>query len=69
MAAPFISPRKRRPRGVRRHARACGRDYVEAAYQPSYALGIVCANESEQHALFTKLRKIVPDREIKVLVI
>lgn len=69
MAAPFISPRKRRPRGVRRNAIACGKKYVETAYQPSYALGIVCGSEGEQRRLFSRLRKVAPNHEIKVLVI
>jgi len=68
MAAPFLL-HKKRPRGLRRHAHACGRAYVETAYHPSYALGIVCRDESEQRKLFARLRKIVPEHEIKVLVI
>jgi hypothetical protein len=69
MAAPFIFPKKRLPRGSRRAVNVCGRRYVEAAYQPTYALGIVCAGEPEQRLLFARLRKLLPKHDIKVLAI
>lgn len=67
MAAPFHSAKTSRQ--PRRHVRACGREYVETPYRPSYALGIICADEADQAEQFRRLRAILPNHELKVLVI
>jgi len=68
VTAPFSLPKSGR-RQPRRRVKVLGREYAETVYQPSYALGIACADEAEQRATFARLSKMLPNREIKVLVI
>lgn len=53
----------------RRTVRVLGRDYKDAAYNPQFALGLFCRDEQEQRDLHRKLARLLPGKEIKVLVI
>ena len=69
MSAPFISARKKRPPASIRRVTVLGREYRDVAYTPKFALGIVCADEGDQQRLYGRLRRIIPGKDIKVLVI
>lgn len=69
MESPRISQGARRPSAPRRKASALGKTYVAKTYQPQYALGIVCRGEADQRRLFVRVRKLVGDRDVKVLVL
>jgi len=67
VSAPFMStPRKRSPR---RRVAALGREYLEVAYTPKFALGIVCSGQADQQRCYRRLLRLMPGKEIKVLVI
>lgn len=66
MSAPFLS---RSTRGRRRRVMRLGREYLDVAYTPKFALGLLCADERDQQRCFRRLSRLLPNREIKVLVI
>lgn len=66
MSAPRSIQRRRSPR---RTVRVLGKEYRDIAYVPQFALGIPCSDEREQQAIHRKLTKVLPGKEIKVLVI
>jgi len=63
MSAPRLSKRPRRTVTV------LGKQYQGLAYRPKFALGILCRDEAEQQDLHARLTKLLPGREVKVLVI
>jgi len=67
VTAPISFQKSRRQ--TRRRVKVLGKEFAETVYQPSYALGIVCPDETDQRALFDRLTQMLPDHEVKVLVI
>jgi len=67
VTAPISFQKKARP--ARRRVRVLGKEFVETVYKPSYAIGILCRDEAEQQALFTRVAAVAPGHDIKVLVI
>lgn len=65
MSAPSSS----KPRLPRRTVTVLGKPYQARAYHPQFALGIMCQSEPEQIRLHRRLSRILPGREVKVLVI
>jgi len=64
MSAPSSLRRQKR-----RAVRALGKDYQAVGYKPQFALGILCRDEAEQQDLHRRLSKLLPGKEVKVLVI
>lgn len=46
-----------------------GKTYRETKYKPQFAIGLVCLDERDQQRLYRRLSRLLPGREIKVLVI
>lgn len=64
-----MSTRRKRSAASIRRVNVLGREYRDVAYTPKFALGIVCADESDQQRVFRRLQRIMPGKDIKVLVI
>ena len=56
-------------RSERRKVTVIGKEFKDVKYRPQFALGILCESEQEQCALFARLGKVLPGKEVKVLVI
>lgn len=56
-------------RQLRRTVRVLGKEYKDVRYKPQFALGVLCEDENDQRACFTQIRKALPGREVKVLVV
>ena len=59
----------RRKRSPLQRRVALGKTFLGSTYRPQFALGIPCAGEREQQALFARLGRELPGHDIKVLVI
>ena len=64
MSAPCSLRRQKR-----RTARVLSKDYQAVGYKPQFALGILCRDEDEQQDLHKRLTRLMPGKEVKVLVI
>jgi len=62
VSAPSL---RRKPR----KARVLGKEYTDLPYKPQFALGLLCLDEEEQRKLHRILRRTLPGKDIKVLVI
>jgi hypothetical protein len=56
-------------RAPRRTVRVLGKEFKDSAYQPQFALGMLCASEREQIQIHRRLLRVLPGKDIKVLVI
>lgn len=67
MSAPTLSNKRKRHR-PKRSVTVLGKTYPDVHYQPQFALGIMCEDESDQAKLHAHLTRSLK-REVKVLVI
>jgi len=49
--------------------KALGKEYRDLPYKPQFGLGIVCRDEAEQRRMYSRLVRMFPGRDVKVLVI